>query len=1166
MSSGKHPAAALATAALLTALLPGTSMAARPPQAVTAPPDSQTAVGKPHVPPVTVNAVRVVRGDGVAIEISGSGPLQAETERLSRPERLVVDIRNAVFAGESSKIDVDAGDIRSVRIGQHTANDQPVTRVVVDLAAPHEFDVTPAGNQLKLTPRGTGATARPAPAAPPADSQAAPGKPRSQPVTVHAVRVVRGENGVEIEISGSGPMQAETMRLSRPERFVIDVKNAVFAGDSNKIDAGAGDVRSVRIGQQTVNDRPVTRVVVDLAVPREFDITPAGNLLKLTPRRTDAASAEAQREKAGSRAQKASAGPPAAGSVGIGIRHRRGLAGMPEEQSSRRAGQVIVPSPAATLPPHATEAAPGKPEQVAKTTGFEPATLLPPSPFPPAQLAAVPPPPTALPPSAFPQAQLAAVPPPPTAVAPATFPQAQLSPVPPPPTAVAPTAPEAASGALPAGQNNPAVTAERTAESKTSSAVAASQTSVKAPEEQMPAPPPAQAELAQLPTPSVPEPPAPIPVQTAEATAPVPEVGIGVTGRGEDKTLGVDVEERSPRQREPARASAGEMSNRDEQLPPPLRLSGTATAGYYQADTRDGYVTHEASPVGSMRFDASGYFHSPEFLSFTVKPQGSVGRQSSEGVFPDGDGVAGSATFLGGGVSPLTVSYNRLNRKLVTFGPLDRLAGLDADTSQDSLGANWKLRLKRLPELGVNFSKYSDSYEPLEPLAPKTANDSRLLSADIGEKALGWNLQSSYKTERSSQDLINIFDPAQEPYLYQRREQEARASADRDFGQWLSLAFMGGRTKSQNEVQGRPFDQSFRFLSGNTSIRPTKKLTLALRGGVTDNLIGATLESAVGSVPLAPQSILLVPTSANLQLVSYSGSAQYALSNDLRVHTDATRETTRAPQNSGIVAANSTLTSLQAGLGYTHRFRWWQLQSDYAANGGRFDYVSTGASRSYGQRANLGATIGSLHSLELSAGLQGNLQNVSGGSYMRDRSWGANLTVSRTLWEHWTLRATYNREQDRYNFADTRFSSVGNGATLAVIHPRAEFSASYNLRDGLTFQADPRLQYVSSSQVGLLLGAFPNTLIVPTGATWSNAALRLHPVAKLTARVAWLRSWQRLQSAVNNNYSEWEASAGYQFRSVTFDAGYLLHNQDFGMDLFERNRLFVRVVREFTIF
>jgi hypothetical protein len=879
----------------------------------------------------------------------------------------------------------------------------------------------------------------------------------TSPLVITDINVLRNGGEVEIEITGSGPMRARTMRLPAPERFVVDIEDATFAGKNRTLKVDAGVVKSVRVGTQYRDDEQVTRVVVDLESPRAVVVARAQNKLSL--------------KIAGNVAEKeAEVNTPAASD---------------RLEKVMTSGQNVSQE-RSNNPPRAEE-------------------------------------------------KLAEKQPGPVANTPAPASSEPLTPAKSAPSRVAQTAEKAVELKNPAWDGEKQQPAMERAVSKGASG-------------------PLEPTLA---------------AQDSPPPIAANGMGVGITGRATDELLGSDPEEGKAKGRSNSRAfqKTTDSQNREQSATPPLRLSGSATAGFYEASTRSGSVSTQSSPVGSLSLDASGYYHSPDFLSYNVKPRGSVGLQTSEAVFPDGRGIFATTTFLAGGVAPFTVSYSQLSRKLVNFGPLDRLAGLEANTSQESLGANWKIRLKNLPDIRLNFSRYSDRYEPTANLAPRTTNASQVLAADLSQKVMGWNLQWHNKLEHSAQDLVNIFDPTQLPYQYKHNKRDMRASADRDFGEWLSLSWMGGNTKSKNELQGRPFDQSFRYLNSNSVVRSGKKWTLAFRAGITDNIIGATLESADGGAQLlSNQPIVLTPTTAKLRLVNYSGSAHYGITNDLRVSTDLMRETAHAPQSSGGTTPDSTLDSLQAGISYLHRFRWWQLQSSYAANGGRFNYQSTGNSNSYGQRASLGVAAGSLQSLEVSASLQGSLQNVSGNTFMRDRGWGATFSVSRSLFEHWKVRATYNRERDHYRYLTTELASDGNAVTVALVTPRAEVSAAHNVRDGLTFQADPRLQYVSSSQGSLLLGAFPGTLIVPSGATWDNAAFTFHPTAKFRARAAWLRNRQRLQGATSNSYTEWEASGGYQFRSISVDLGYVLHNQSFGADLFRQNRFFFRIVREFTIF
>jgi type IV pilus assembly protein PilQ len=90
------------------------------------------------------------------------------------------------------------------------------------------------------------------------------------------VSVARGSDGLNIEISGSGPMTARTMKLTHPDRVVVDIPNSVLQGRAREISVNSGDVKSVRVGRY---QEGTTRVVVDMAQMRDFQISPEGNKL-----------------------------------------------------------------------------------------------------------------------------------------------------------------------------------------------------------------------------------------------------------------------------------------------------------------------------------------------------------------------------------------------------------------------------------------------------------------------------------------------------------------------------------------------------------------------------------------------------------------------------------------------------------------------------------------------------------------------------------------------------------------------------------------------------------------------------------------------------------------------------------------------------------------------
>jgi len=165
--------------------------------------------------PVLVQHVAVVRGKrGMEVEIASSAPITPKVMKLAAPDRVVLDLPNAVPAGRLRPITVDGTDIKSVRLARYQL-DPPITRVVVDLAGPREYEVLPSGRKLVLklhaaeTQVAAAAPAAPAPA--PAPAVAAP--PAAPPAAAQAAPVVMVEPAFTAKPAATEPSpraQAET--------------------------------------------------------------------------------------------------------------------------------------------------------------------------------------------------------------------------------------------------------------------------------------------------------------------------------------------------------------------------------------------------------------------------------------------------------------------------------------------------------------------------------------------------------------------------------------------------------------------------------------------------------------------------------------------------------------------------------------------------------------------------------------------------------------------------------------------------------------------------------------------------------------------------------------------------------------------------------------------
>ncbi|MFB3916422.1 MAG: type IV pilus secretin PilQ [Terriglobales bacterium] len=165
--------------------------------------------------PLQVRNVAVVRGkDGMEVEVTGDGTLTAKAMRLSAPDRVVLDLPNAVLSGRPRNIRVNSGDLKMVRMGRFQA-DPPVTRLVLDLDSPRDYEVVESGNKLILKLRPVAAAAAPpvTPAAVPAVAStaapASPVAPAPAPSTTPAAEVQLAKASAQPAPAASTPASSE---------------------------------------------------------------------------------------------------------------------------------------------------------------------------------------------------------------------------------------------------------------------------------------------------------------------------------------------------------------------------------------------------------------------------------------------------------------------------------------------------------------------------------------------------------------------------------------------------------------------------------------------------------------------------------------------------------------------------------------------------------------------------------------------------------------------------------------------------------------------------------------------------------------------------------------------------------------------------------------------
>jgi hypothetical protein len=126
-----------------------------------------------------------------------------------------------------------------------------------------------------------GLLAETAPSLPAQSSSPPVAKAPSAPAEVAAIksfRIVQEKDGPAVEILSTRPLAPTIHVLDHPDRLVIDLPNARLETQENRVNVQADQITALR-ANQFQQSPPLTRIVVDLLVPRPYTWDAAGNRL-----------------------------------------------------------------------------------------------------------------------------------------------------------------------------------------------------------------------------------------------------------------------------------------------------------------------------------------------------------------------------------------------------------------------------------------------------------------------------------------------------------------------------------------------------------------------------------------------------------------------------------------------------------------------------------------------------------------------------------------------------------------------------------------------------------------------------------------------------------------------------------------------------------------------
>ncbi|MDR5683774.1 MAG: N-acetylmuramoyl-L-alanine amidase family protein [Armatimonadota bacterium] len=238
---------------------------------------------------------------GLRLQIEATGPVRARTVTLAQPDRVVIDLLNAVSRIQTRETALQDGGIQRVRIAQFQTKPY-VTRIVLDVETPLEAEVGQgSGHDLVVTfrpPRASTSLAPPtdpprsatpalvetvAPLPPPPgplpghhDVQlptpppATPPGPAGDTPRILEVVVQREVGRIRVVVHGDRPLQYRVHELPEPDRLILDLP-AVFVPVKQEIPVG-GPIEVVRAAQFQA-DPNIARIVLQWRQRTSYQIS-----------------------------------------------------------------------------------------------------------------------------------------------------------------------------------------------------------------------------------------------------------------------------------------------------------------------------------------------------------------------------------------------------------------------------------------------------------------------------------------------------------------------------------------------------------------------------------------------------------------------------------------------------------------------------------------------------------------------------------------------------------------------------------------------------------------------------------------------------------------------------------------------------------------------------
>jgi hypothetical protein len=274
-----------------------------------------------------------------------------------------------------------------------------------------------------------------------------------------------------------------------------------------------------------------------------------------------------------------------------------------------------------------------------------------------------------------------------------------------------------------------------------------------------------------------------------------------------------------------------------------MNLNGLVQAGY-TADYGN-FVESDHGVTFGGNANLTGYYYSPNFISFNVDPYYNQSRDnSSSQSITDASGVSASASLFGGSNYPGSISYNKSYNSSGIFG-LPGFPNYTTHGNGDSLSVGWGVNKPGLPNLSFSFLEGHTDYSLYGETSDST---SAFHSFNVHANYLiaGFNVYGGY---------VNSASQSQFPQIFTDDQPETADSGNNsfNFGASHKLPWYGSFTANYNhsdftsDFANTSYSGAIDTVNVGLTSHPLTNLDLGLSGNYTNNLLGALYENILTS-------------------------------------------------------------------------------------------------------------------------------------------------------------------------------------------------------------------------------------------------------------------------------------------------------------------------------